>query len=814
MLNVMMCHRGTILILLISETILRSEGDSSDIIYIKSNSSVLFTCPFSSDTGAVIWRGPPDLMLYGINEKMNDKLPKNERITIIKDETTRQYNLYFEMFFESDQGLFKCDTIQNGKTTEHAFKTTLAEIPSSIIIGSDNSFERIIGVEGMAMEVNCSVIGGLPEPTLSLLHRDKVVNVTNTTIVQYTFIPSKENHMDNFTCIADNGFFRLQTTLLFLVKVCIHNNNAALFLYYDICYLPSQKVSAEEGNYITPTVHVFAEPSPNITENNSVTLLCSNDTITYPTDLVWKFNQKVIAGESHDHLFLLKVQRQQAGLYTCKVTNSAGTGVNGLYLIVKYMPTVADNFTYYKYDAELGQSTKISLIVDSFQKPEIAWTMSAGGKLGYWTVATKNDHLYSISTTILPEEESHLGKYEMRIRNEVGSIDVVIKLVSRVVTMVPYEAVCNTSESVELSCVYKDIHLQTGWTVSWIHKLKSIFIRSPSATINGNVSTMIINFCDYKDTGTYSCKWTSGEKMYKSTAKLTVHGLPVFSYTDIVVLNKSSVKLNVYFYSKPEPIQIKWLFNSKTIQHPSTLPLNRQYVNLTIYNKVISVEGFKATMLLITAPNPSDCIYTCSVRNRFGIIEPNFQEKEVLDAIRIWENETKGGNDNEGMFPPSIASVDTTGQRYCIVLLNVYNKEIISLQISVSYVINYQEIVTTGVTQQQQQDEENSLQHNSIYEEIQSIQSQIYRDDTDNENGHVDTSGSDTSSERPYLELEPPNTEMDKKVVLAKKKDHGGLTLQSSKAGVVIGHTKEGGSQGIVNEGVSKIAEYLESLGR
>ncbi|CAC5356033.1 unnamed protein product [Mytilus coruscus] len=46
-----------------------------------------------------------------------------------------------------------------------------------------------------------------------------------------------------------------------------------------------------------------------------------------------------------------------------------------------------------------------------------------------------------------------------------------------------------------------------------------------------------------------------------------------------------------------------------------------------------------------------------------------------------------------------------------------------------------------------------NLQHISIYEEIQSIQSQIYRDDTDNENGHVDTSGSDTSFERPYLEL-------------------------------------------------------------
>jgi len=50
-------------------------------------------------------------------------------------------------------------------------------------------------------------------------------------------------------------------------------------------------------------------------------------------------------------------------------------------------------------------------------------------------------------------------------------------------------------------------------------------------------------------------------------------------------------------------------------------------------------------------------------------------------------------------------------------------------------------------------------------------------------------------------------------VVLGKKKDNGAITLQSSKAAVVIGHTKEGGSQGNTNKGVGVIAEYLESLG-
>ena len=55
--------------------------------------------------------------------------------------------------------------------------------------------------------------------------------------------------------------------------------------------------------------------------------------------------------------------------------------------------------------------------------------------------------------------------------------------------------------------------------------------------------------------------------------------------------------------------------------------------------------------------------------------------------------------------------------------------------------------------------------------------------------------------------------EEDKKLVLAKKKDHGAITLQASKSAIVIGHCQEGSQQGNVNKGVAVIAEYLESLG-
>lgn len=54
--------------------------------------------------------------------------------------------------------------------------------------------------------------------------------------------------------------------------------------------------------------------------------------------------------------------------------------------------------------------------------------------------------------------------------------------------------------------------------------------------------------------------------------------------------------------------------------------------------------------------------------------------------------------------------------------------------------------------------------------------------------------------------------EEDNKLVLAKKKGSGAITLQSSKTAIVIAHCPEGSQQGNTNKGVAVIADYLESM--
>lgn len=54
--------------------------------------------------------------------------------------------------------------------------------------------------------------------------------------------------------------------------------------------------------------------------------------------------------------------------------------------------------------------------------------------------------------------------------------------------------------------------------------------------------------------------------------------------------------------------------------------------------------------------------------------------------------------------------------------------------------------------------------------------------------------------------------EEDEKIVLAKKKDVGSITMQASKTAVIIGFCPEGKQQGNLNKAVGAVADYLESL--
>lgn len=95
---------------------------------------------------------------------------------------------------------------------------------------------------------------------------------------------------------------------------------------------------------------------------------------------------------------------------------------------------------------------------------------------------------------------------------------------AQTVSIKPFGGVCNSTEQLKLICVNKADHLQAGWSVAWVHTLNGVFMRSPFTTRQGNLSILEIHFCDYTDTGSYSCKWSKGKIVYAYTVELIVHG--------------------------------------------------------------------------------------------------------------------------------------------------------------------------------------------------------------------------------------------------------------------------------------------------
>lgn len=91
------------------------------------------------------------------------------------------------------------------------------------------------------------------------------------------------------------------------------------------------------------------------------------------------------------------------------------------------------NYSTLQFGTEIEAITNISLIVESFEKPEVLWLFSLGGKLGVWKVNNTIDEpgrygVYFLSSTIVPLKHNHFGNYSLRIRNSAGKADVIITI--------------------------------------------------------------------------------------------------------------------------------------------------------------------------------------------------------------------------------------------------------------------------------------------------------------------------------------------------------------------------------------------------
>lgn len=70
-------------------------------------------------------------------------------------------------------------------------------------------------------------------------------------------------------------------------------------------------------------------------------------------------------------------------------------------------------------------------MIQSFPRPNCAWTTTNDGKLANIKVTEIKRDVFAVSSTIMLQRESQFGLYGIRARNLYGSLDIKINLVCK-----------------------------------------------------------------------------------------------------------------------------------------------------------------------------------------------------------------------------------------------------------------------------------------------------------------------------------------------------------------------------------------------
>lgn len=82
----------------------------------------------------------------------------------------------------------------------------------------------------------------------------------------------------------------------------------------------------------------------------------------------------------------------------------------------------------FEFQTKIGLPATIVVPVLSGQEPQVAWTTNVGGRLGKWTAAENGTSRFILMSTISPTTKEHFGIYGIKVRNEVGSIQLQLNL--------------------------------------------------------------------------------------------------------------------------------------------------------------------------------------------------------------------------------------------------------------------------------------------------------------------------------------------------------------------------------------------------
>ncbi|GFY50994.1 obscurin [Trichonephila inaurata madagascariensis] len=315
-------------------------------------------------------------------------------------------------------------------------------------------------------------------------------------------------------------------------------------------------------------------------------------------------------------LTINEVTKEDAGEYSCTVTNSAGSESTKSVVTVKE-DTSSPKFVKGLKDqsAKEEQTVKFTVKFTGKPKPTVKWTKDDA------ELTIDGKHVQSIEeaedslTIVLKDTKiADSGKYSCTITNSEGSDTTTSKL-----------TVSEATSSPEFTQKLKDRDVKEGsdaeFTVKFTGKPKPTAkwtFDSADLTIDnthtelkieedGDSLTLIIHGATKEDAGKYSCTISNSLGSQTSSGKLSVSVAPQFVKTleDIEAEEGASLRLNIKFEGQPEP-KVVWKKDGKVLE---------------IDGKTVktSIESDDSITLIIDKLKKEDVgKYTCEISNAHG----------------------------------------------------------------------------------------------------------------------------------------------------------------------------------------------------
>ncbi|XP_066014896.1 hemicentin-1-like [Pocillopora verrucosa] len=353
--------------------------------------------------------------------------------------------------------------------------------------------------------------------------------------------------------------------------------------------------------------------------------------------------------ESQTQLSIIAVSLEDAGNYTCNVTNNVGSSSsNWTSIVIQVIPSIEQD----PKASPVKERENLTLFCNaSGSSLRISWKKNGSG------INPSEDSRILLSRdnvqlTIVNVSRKDNGAYQCVASNEVGSATSNAAIVNvqfgPEISEPPIDTTKIEGQTVVLSCLVAGYPTPAvAWTKNDVELNSIANLRLNVSSKNGN-HTLKITDVQKSDAGQYRCVANNSLQTSKSSpSTLTVQFAPEVTIDgDQIhyVANSTDLQLTCRFHALPPASEVQWLNNGNVIASTLTVPSNGSRATISHHNE-------SQAQLLITTVSLEDAgNYTCNVTNVVGSssngtliifqVTPAIETHPQADPVKEGENLT------------------------------------------------------------------------------------------------------------------------------------------------------------------------------